>query len=189
MPGSNFLYKVQALYGKLNMLLVIPMVLNCILLQKHKTPLHLVSNASSMSEDPNMDENRFQVQMAKILLENGASVHVKENLTKRTPLHIAMKSGYEEVAQLLIAKGADMNAEDALGDTPNLIAVRKLLKAYLESIEKDDVESVKNLASKGALNLSILTLTATSKINTPCRWKNSSVIRHLAVRNIASPVR
>ena len=35
-----------------------------------------------------------------------------------TPLHRAVCAGHNEITELLIAKGADVNAKDNLGDTP-----------------------------------------------------------------------
>ena len=35
-----------------------------------------------------------------------------------TPLHQAVFSGYKEMAEMLIAKGADVNAKDKHGETP-----------------------------------------------------------------------
>ena len=35
-----------------------------------------------------------------------------------TPLHYAAERGFKEIAKLLIAKGADVNAKDVQGDTP-----------------------------------------------------------------------
>ena len=36
----------------------------------------------------------------------------------RTPLHLATSEGYKEVAELLIIKGANADAENVDGDTP-----------------------------------------------------------------------
>ena len=36
----------------------------------------------------------------------------------RTPLHYAVDSGQDEIAQMLISAGADINARTLAGDTP-----------------------------------------------------------------------
>ena len=53
----------------------------------------------------------------KILIENGADVNIKGNWG-RTPLHLALKKGYTNLAKLLIEHGADVNATDNKGWTP-----------------------------------------------------------------------
>ena len=42
-----------------------------------------------------------------------------------TPLHAAAVEGYKEIAELLIAKGADVNAKDDDGATPLDLAARE----------------------------------------------------------------
>ena len=42
-----------------------------------------------------------------------------------TPLHDAARGGHKEIAELLIAKGADLNAKDNDGETPVDYAIRK----------------------------------------------------------------
>ena len=44
-------------------------------------------------------------------LDNGVDVDEKDDLWGRTPLHIAAEEGHKEIAELLIAKGADVNAK------------------------------------------------------------------------------
>ena len=51
-------------------------------------------------------------------LDNGVDVDEKDDLWGRTPLHIAAEEGHKEIAELLIAKGADVNAKDSVGFTP-----------------------------------------------------------------------
>ena len=53
-----------------------------------------------------------------MLIENGANVGEPEGTWKRTPLHFIAQIGPPYVAQLLIDKGANVNARDTLGDTP-----------------------------------------------------------------------
>jgi ankyrin repeat protein len=51
-------------------------------------------------------------------LDNGVDVDEKDDLWGRTPLHIAAEEGHKEIAELLIAKGASVNAQNVGGLTP-----------------------------------------------------------------------
>ena len=51
-------------------------------------------------------------------LDNGVDVDEKDDLWGRTPLHIAAEEGHKEIAELFIAKGADVNAKTDAGVTP-----------------------------------------------------------------------
>jgi ankyrin repeat protein len=70
--------------------------------------------------------NSFKV--AKLLLENGAAVHVtrkfqnKEHTSYGTPLHSAVKANAIECVQLLLAEGAEINPEESIGISPLHIA-------------------------------------------------------------------
>ena len=56
--------------------------------------------------------------IARLLLERGAEVNAR-NRDGRTPLHDAAVSGHREMAELLIAAGADLEARDSeSGVTP-----------------------------------------------------------------------
>ena len=58
------------------------------------------------------------IEAVKQHLADGAEVNAKSS-GGRTPLHWAANRGHEEVAELLIAKGAEVNAMDVLlGWTP-----------------------------------------------------------------------
>ena len=43
----------------------------------------------------------------------------------QTPLHLAASAGYASLVELLLAKGADVNAVDTFGRTPLSYAVHK----------------------------------------------------------------
>ena len=57
------------------------------------------------------------IDMVKQLLDAGADVNAKDDLTEMTPLFDAVSSGKKEVAALLIDKGADVNGKIAMGFT------------------------------------------------------------------------
>ena len=63
------------------------------------------------------------VQAARILLESGASVSAT-NEFGATALHEAVDSGSQEVAALLVERGADPNVQDGRGNTPLMLAAR-----------------------------------------------------------------
>ncbi|MDB4808156.1 ankyrin repeat domain-containing protein [Verrucomicrobia bacterium] len=51
-------------------------------------------------------------------MADGADVNAKGGMTGGAPLHYAAMFGRKEIAELLIAKGADVNAKDEAGRTP-----------------------------------------------------------------------
>ena len=52
------------------------------------------------------------VDVAKVLIQNGADVNAVHNEVKRTALHHAAEYGHVDVAKVLIQNGADVNAVD-----------------------------------------------------------------------------
>ncbi len=89
------------------------------------TPLHMAAGS-----------NQADVAVIKILIEHGADVNAKIKQLGWTPLHMAYNA---EVANLLIAQGANVNAKDNAARTP------------LDLAEKEDREDVvKILKANGA---------------------------------------
>ena len=74
-----------------------------------KTPLNLVSQDDYDSEE-------HGVSIARLLLQRGVDVHVKDK-DHNTPLHSAAFSGMLEIARVLLDHGADVNAENKQGET------------------------------------------------------------------------
>jgi cytohesin len=52
-----------------------------------------------------------------LLAEDPALVSARDYLYRRTPLHFAANNGHRQAAELLLAKGADIEARDKKGDT------------------------------------------------------------------------
>jgi hypothetical protein len=96
---------------------------------KHScTPLHLAARYGHSD-------------VAELLLANKANARVNNNCT--TPLHFAMTA---DVAKLLLAHGADVNAKDSVGETPLAWAVSAGRKDVLEVLiaSKADVNAKNN---------------------------------------------
>lgn len=68
-------------------------------------PLHLCTTAQSF-------------QCAKLLLEGGAEVNVRNKESRLTPLHVAARRGLEEHVELFLSHGADVLATNQEGETP-----------------------------------------------------------------------
>ena len=61
---------------------------------------------------------RDNIEIAALLISNGADVNVKGGLLGLTPLHTATTDDKIGIAAYLISRGADVNAKDKLGQTP-----------------------------------------------------------------------
>jgi ankyrin repeat protein len=52
------------------------------------------------------------IKAVQYLIEKGAEVDIRTGMYNRTPLHIAIYRGENQIAEFLIASGADINAID-----------------------------------------------------------------------------
>ncbi|ETL42670.1 hypothetical protein L916_06578 [Phytophthora nicotianae] len=69
------------------------------------------SGATVVEEQP----ERIHVALAQLLLSHGADVNVENDTSGYSPLHQALRDGYERTAAVLLARGAD--EEQVWGDT------------------------------------------------------------------------
>lgn len=86
--------------------------------------------------------NKNSPEFVRYLIENGATVNVRDMWMnkEKTALMIAIENYASiETIDLMVAKGADLNAKDSDGNTPLMIAV-----------ERNNVPAVKLLVEKGA---------------------------------------
>jgi ankyrin repeat protein len=83
----------------------------------HSTPLHLAS--------------QWNVEAAKLFIERGANVHVRNK--GQTSLHLASERRYHNFMRLLLDRGADMDAQDN-----NLSTPWRLARIYGANVEGPD---------------------------------------------------
>lgn len=60
----------------------------------------------------------WSLEMVRLLLDSGASVHVADKKQHWTPLHFASRDGKPELVRLLLQRGAPVDAVDTFGNTP-----------------------------------------------------------------------
>jgi len=86
-----------------------------------------------------MHHQVYSPDLAKFLVEHGASVTEKDTIG-RTPLHRLANSSVhktefaKERIDLLLAEGADINAQDANGNTPLMVASKDLSTGNIEAL-------------------------------------------------------
>ena len=75
----------------------------------------LVVGCGTSIHDAASDRN---IEAVKQHLAAGADVNAKTDVWRHTPLHFAARNGRKGKAELLIAEGADVNAQRGDGETP-----------------------------------------------------------------------
>lgn len=93
------------------------------LMTVEETPLYTAARSGDKEEVERLLGERLLAHKGKV--DEGTNY-------KETPLHAAAENGHKEVAQLLTAKGADVNARDALRVTPLHLAAANGHKDIVE---------------------------------------------------------
>lgn len=70
--------------------------------------------------------------LSRELLDAGAPVNARDD-GEATPLHHVASSGHAPIAELLLARGAEVNALDGLGRTPLGVALREREKPWVKA--------------------------------------------------------
>jgi ankyrin repeat protein len=76
------------------------------------------------------------IEVAEVLIKNGAELNAKLSNDHHTPLHLVARYGHKAAAGLLIAKGADVNAKGTRGETPLDLAISKGHKELVDLLRK-----------------------------------------------------
>ena len=89
------------------------------------------------------------IEAVKQHLAAGADVDVKGGWLGGTPLHYAVGEGRNEIAKLLIAKGADVNAKNKDGKTPLDLAIKFKRPKIADLLRKHGGKTSEELKAEG----------------------------------------
>jgi len=91
------------------------------------------------------------VNLVRTLIENGTEVDSVDDSSLRTALHCAVEKSNKEIVELLIAKGADVNAKDGGGNTCLHFIGKKPIPWYKTLLGRSSWEGVvQSLINNGA---------------------------------------
>lgn len=82
-----------------------------------------------------LDAETNDLEDCRRLLETGANVNEHRGKADQTPLHIAAENGHFEIASQLLAHGAEVDATDAQGSTPLLLAAKWANNNYINLVQ------------------------------------------------------
>ena len=106
-------------------------------------------------------------EIVELLIANGADVNLRsgmvvktkngsdgeqmaqEMMNNRSPLDMAIRNEHTEIAELLIAKGADVNTKDDDGDTPLDYAHRRVYTEVAALLRKHGGQTGEELKAEG----------------------------------------
>jgi len=74
-----------------------------------------------------------QLEILKLLIEDGSNINLIDNYNGRTPLHFAALSGHLKIVKLLIKNGIDINIKDKSGKTAEDIACNKEVSELIKT--------------------------------------------------------
>ena len=80
------------------------------------------------------------IQEVEKLIDGGANVNEKVSHFDRTPLHVASSLGFDQMVELLISKGACIEAKDTQDCTPLQMAIKTNRKEIVDLLLKHDAE-------------------------------------------------
>ena len=96
--------------------------------------------ASVYSQDIHKVVKQGDLEKVRAMLEENPELINTQDTQGNTPLHLAAYKGYMEVAELLIAEGADVNCRNKHGDTPIHYAAKGGQKNIIEFFLSKEVD-------------------------------------------------
>jgi ankyrin repeat protein len=109
-----------------------------------------------------------------LIKENPGLASSKEDTWGKTPLHYAAMRGHKDVVELLLANGADVNAEDNFGETPlhcaadgnkDLVALLLSKGANVNATDRAGVTPLDIAASAGHKDVAELLIANKAEVN------------------------
>lgn len=148
--------------------------------EHHELPLHLATNRAQpnlqivhllLESGANLDgiDGRGNtaimnsvihrsLSMIKLFLENGANLEKPANVTSSVGygcLHLAALSGNEEILNILLDGGAELEAESKDGRTPFILAVEESQKASAQTLLDRGANPLSSSSGASALGLAV----------------------------------
>lgn len=109
--------------------------------EEGKTALMFISGREEIDKD--------DVEIAKLLIENGAQVNTKDHY-QNTPLIDAVLKGHFEMVKLLVENGANIYYRDERGKTALELAKEKQYQEIVDYLEKRPVNVVDQMKAKAS---------------------------------------
>jgi hypothetical protein len=113
------------------------------------------------SKDPfiqalNLVPYKAAIKLAKKLINKGHNLNTVEEPSGDTYLHVAARKGYLEIVELLLEKGAAINAQNRFGATPLMAAAANERKEVVKLLmERGADDTIKNKFDQGAHTMAI----------------------------------
>ena len=120
------------------------------------TPLHLLVNKNA--ENLEISQNRdYEVFIQTLKNGDNAKALNEQNISGDTPLHIAARNSYYQIATRLLKNECNINIQNKLGDTPLHVAIKNermmLASLLLSKHANQNIKNNKGLSARDLINI------------------------------------
>nr|XP_039273528.1 ankyrin repeat domain-containing protein 27-like [Styela clava] len=134
----------------------------------HEHVLHVNSSNQEKYTGLMLASKHGFLEMAKLFVEQGASINTKTKRHEYSPLHFACESGHSEIAELiLMQEGANADIRDIFGSTPlYMCAIYNHLDCAVVLLKHHASVNIRNRNGDTPLHVAV-------------KWKNKDIIKIL----------